>query len=161
MKKILYILLFFINISTIFDNNSLIVTHLYDGWEGSNIIKERIEEKMKNSKYVKILHDDSGHIYSEREYEKVTVVGLYFQACLSNTIYSIRNKVEEKIILPMDCILVNKKRTLKEHFEQTWNKNKNKFKKEYLNRYFKRVLKGKEYNIHINNDYNIEILFNN
>ena len=161
MKKVLCILFFIINILTIHANDLLIVTHLYDGWNGSNIIKEKIEKKIERNENVKILYNDSGHIYSEKKYKRVTIVGLYFQACLSNTVYSMRNKVEEKIILPMDCILVNRERTLKDHFEQTWNENKQKFKKDYLSHYFNRVLKGKKYNIYISKNYNLEIIFNN
>lgn len=123
----------------------LIIVHLFDGWAGSEMIKKPIMDIYHSRRYQtyslyqhcwkgkgKKIKSSNGECFNNVKDREVVICGLYFGACLGNTIRTVANGKAKKIILPMKAIAHSRNRTLYDDMVDNFNGNEERFINEYI-----------------------------
>jgi len=163
MKKAVAILLITLALSCQHQPKApLVVTHITDGWEGTELIVDHIAQLSKGRKVLYLAESDPGKewemsdngTYSTKLNEKeVIVCGLYFKACIANTIRSSVENGTEKILLPLDGVAVGKHRTLRDQMKDNWGNDRERFRSGYLEPFFDGILGRYLYRVRVNDEY--------
>ena len=149
MFNLLFLAATFIS-TQIIPTDKIIITHLSDGFMGYEQIVKPTKDALFNYNQVylldsqtgnlqidegNIVYSGSGEFYKSQislDEKEITISGLYFKACVTNTILSVIDINEEKefkIIFPTQLILHGISRTLYDQWQSNW---KDRFIKGYI-----------------------------
>ena len=131
----------------------LLIVHIFDGWGGAELIKEEslsFQKQFSGQTFTLYQYDFQkgpgkkvlslcGEYAGDIKNKEVTICGIYFGACVSNSVASVSEGGAKKLIIPMKLVAHSSKRTLYDHMYDNFNGNKERFIFEYLIPYFSRL----------------------